>query len=71
MAISTKYGNIHIPDIGDDEPIFVLRAQDKLALPLIEIYDLLARTHGLKLESPLKRQIESFKQWSGTRKLPD
>ena len=29
MAISTKYGKIDIPNIADDEPIFVLRAQDR------------------------------------------
>ena len=27
MASSGKYGNIQIPGIGADEPVFVLRAQ--------------------------------------------
>jgi len=29
MAVSTKYGNVDIPKIGVDEPVFILRAQDK------------------------------------------
>jgi hypothetical protein len=31
MAVSTKYGKVDIPKIGGDEPVFILRAQDKLA----------------------------------------
>jgi len=31
MAVSGKYGKVSIPKIGDDEPIFILRAQDNLA----------------------------------------
>ena len=29
MAISTKYGKVDIPKIGSDEPVFILRAQDR------------------------------------------
>ena len=32
MAISGKYGRVNIPEIGADEPVFILRAQDKLAV---------------------------------------
>lgn len=32
MAIDSKYGQVSIPGIPDDEPIFVLRGQD-LATP--------------------------------------
>lgn len=31
MAISTKYGKVDIGNIGEEEPVFILRAQDKLA----------------------------------------
>jgi len=31
MALSLKYGKIDIPRINDGEPVFILRAQDKLA----------------------------------------
>ena len=37
MAISGKYGKLDIPRIGKDEPVFILRAQDKLAEMAIEI----------------------------------
>ncbi|MGB5159415.1 hypothetical protein [Desulfobacterium sp. N47] len=38
MAISGKYGKIDIPGIGADEPVFIIRAQDRLAVPAIEMY---------------------------------
>jgi hypothetical protein len=38
MAISGKYGQIDIPKIGEREPVFILRAQDLLAGPAIELY---------------------------------
>lgn len=37
MAISGKYGKVHIPKIGEKEPVFILRAQDQLAMYAIEI----------------------------------
>jgi hypothetical protein len=30
MALSAKYGKVDIPHIGGDEPVFILRAQDKI-----------------------------------------
>jgi len=38
MAISGKYGKLDIPKIGKDEPVFILRAQDRLAQGMVEIY---------------------------------
>jgi hypothetical protein len=32
MAISGKYGKLTIPNIDDNEPIFILRAQDSVIL---------------------------------------
>ena len=46
MALSGKYGRLDIPRIGVEEPVFILRAQDKLAEPAIEMYQLLAVSHG-------------------------
>jgi hypothetical protein len=46
VAISNKYGNINIPKIGDNEPVFILRAQDELAEHAIEMYRTLAASHG-------------------------
>jgi hypothetical protein len=71
MAISTKYGKVNIPKIGDNEPVFVLRAQDKLAEATIGMYKLLVASHGSKLAASLDKEMESFRKWQGTKKLPD
>jgi hypothetical protein len=71
MAISTKYGKVNIPRIGDNEPVFILRAQDKLAEPTIAMYRLLAASHGSRLAPSLDKEIDNFRQWSGSKKLPD
>jgi hypothetical protein len=71
MAISTKYGKVNIPKIGDNEPVFILRAQDKLAEAAIGMYKLLAASHGSRLAPSLDKEIESFHKWPGTKKLPD
>ena len=65
MAASGKYGKISISKIGEDEPIFVLRAQDKLALPIIEMYKILVGSHGLQISESLQKEIETFRQWRG------
>jgi len=71
MAISGKYGNVDIPKTGADEPVFILRAQDKLAEMTIEMYRLLARSHNVPLADDLQREIDAFHSWPGTKKLPD
>jgi hypothetical protein len=71
MAVSTKYGRVDIPKIGGDEPVFILRAQDKLAEATIGMYQLLTASHGSKLADSLDREMEAFRQWSGAKKLPD
>jgi hypothetical protein len=71
MALSGKYGKLNIPRIGEEEPVFILRAQDRLAEPAIEMYRLLAASHGCKLAEGLQKEVNSFRQWKGARKLPD
>ena len=71
MALSGKYGRLAIPKVGDDEPVFVLRAQDKLAETAIEMYRTLAASHGLPLAGKVQKEIDSFRQWKGSRKMPD
>jgi hypothetical protein len=71
MAVSGKYGNVSIPNVGNDEPVFILRAQDRLALAAIEMYKLLAETNDADVVSYLDNQIEVFRQWKGKRKNPD
>ena len=71
MAISGKYGQIDIPKVGGDEPVFILRAQDKLAQGVVEIYKILASSHGSKMAGQLDEEIERFRSWSGPKKMPD
>lgn len=71
MAVSTKYGKVDISRIGGDEPVFILRAQDKLAEAAIEMYRILAVSHGSKLADSLDREIQAFRKWKGPKKLPD
>ena len=71
MAQSGKYGNVDIPKVAKDEPVFILRAQDKLALPTIKMYQLMADSHGLKLAGMLRQQIDNFASWKGKSKMPD
>lgn len=74
MAIDTKYGKVAVPGIPDNEPVFILRAQDLLALPTILHYS--AMIDGLdrledRMSEGLRRVVLAFTQWPGTRKLPD
>jgi hypothetical protein len=71
MAISSKYGKLNIPKVGEDEPVFVLRAQDRLAAPTIEMYRALVASHGSSLADTLQREIDAFRQWGGPKKVPD
>ena len=71
MAISGKYGSINIPGIGEKEPVFIVRAQYKLAVTEIEMYRALAASHGSPLAVSLKKEIETFQSWKGKTKLPD
>lgn len=71
MAVSGKYGQINIGKVGKDEPIFVLRAQDMLARYAIEMYELLVSSHGCQIAKSVHKEVERFKNWDGTRKMPD
>jgi flavorubredoxin len=71
MAKSGKYGVLDIPKVGADEPVFILRAQDKLAGPAIEMYRLLAESHGSALANDLREEVRAFESWSGNKKMPD
>jgi hypothetical protein len=71
MAVSGKYGVINIPGVGEKEPVFILRAQDKLAGPAVEMYRLLAASHGSPVARAVGQEIDRFQQWNGKKKLPD
>jgi len=71
MALSGKYGKLSIPKIGEEEPVFILRAQDRLAQYAIEAYKALAASHDLPLAAGVQKEIDRFRQWAGAKKLPD
>lgn len=71
MAISGKYGKLDIPGIGADEPVFILRAQDRLAQGMVEIYRILVESHGCKMKTSLQEEIDRFRNWKGKKKMPD
>jgi len=71
MGVSGKYGRLDIPKIGADEPVFILRAQDKLAETAVEMYRLLAISHGYQRADDLQKEAEAFRTWPGLKKMPD
>ena len=70
MAYSVEYGRLVIPGIADDEPVFILRAEDKLAEPAMEMYRLLAEAHGCPIGPVVEKEILSFREWHGDKRLP-
>lgn len=71
MARSGKYGKVDIPSIGENEPVFILRAQDKLAETAIALYQALAASHEAAAARGVEGEIQRFREWEGRRKLPD
>ncbi len=71
MAISGKYGKLDIPKIAAEEPVFILRAQDILAGPVIRIYQVLVESHDRSMSPELDKSIEAFQKWAGKKKMPD
>ena len=71
MAVSGKYGKLRIPKVGDEEPVFILRAQDKLAEAAIAMYQALAASHRSKVAASVRKEIAQFKKWKGPKKIPD
>jgi hypothetical protein len=71
VAVSSKYGKVNISKIGENEPVFILRAQDELAESAIRMYQGLAVSHDSKIAESLDKEIDSFHKWQGVKKLPD
>ncbi|MEJ2588066.1 MAG: hypothetical protein P8165_10930 [Deltaproteobacteria bacterium] len=71
MAISAKYGKVDIPGIASDEPVFILRAQDRLAKTTLLMYEALVESHGANVIQGLETEIDRFRNWTGKTKLPD
>jgi hypothetical protein len=51
--------------------VFILRAQDILAGAAIQLYQVLAHSHGSPLAGKLDTEIEAFLKWPGAKKIPD
>jgi hypothetical protein len=71
MAVSGKYGKVFISKIGEEEPVFILRAQDQLPAEAIEKYTDLAIQNGLPGDESLQKEIEVFRNWRGPERMPD
>jgi hypothetical protein len=71
MAISGKYGKVEIPKVGENERVFIFRAQDQLAAAAIELHRALVVTHGASLADSLQKEIDAFRSWPGRKKIPD
>ena len=71
MAISGKYGRVDIAGIDEDEPVFILRAKDKLAAPAMEMYRELAKSHLAPVIAGLDEEIDRFQDWTGLKEMPD
>ena len=71
MAVSGKYGKLDILNNGEDEPVFILRARDKLAEPALVMYETLASSHGAAVTKGLTNEIEHFRNSEGKKRLPD
>lgn len=58
---------------ADDEPLFVIRAQDKLAPTAIKIYIMLLEANGANTHKIIeaKASLSAFEKWEGPKKLPD
>lgn len=41
-----RKGKLNIPNVDENEPVFILRAQDKLAEAAVEMYRALAESYG-------------------------
>lgn len=71
MAVSGKYGSITVPNIPEDEPVFIFRAQDLLTIPILEAYKTLLTIHGSPLAENIEKEILRFREWERKRKIPD
>ena len=71
MARDTKYKDVNVMGIPEDEPIFVLRAQDVFAVVVLKFYQGLRDSSGdAGGVNDLDYTISEFIHWH-TKKIPD
>ncbi len=70
--LRTDYDRIQDPfgKIGEDEPVFLLRAQDLLFESMLDQYTRLCRNSGLtELAAFIEAQRPAIREWRGTHKV--
>ena len=75
MGTDLKYGKVTTEhgNIPDDEPVFVLRAQDVVAIPTLQDYHDAAAKLGCheRFLTDVREAKVRFHRWNAVRKLPD
>lgn len=76
MANALKYGMVEIPGIPENEPVFVLRAQDALSLPIIAEYRKLCMGAGcnaphMEAVDRVHRSFRQYQNGDNRVKVPD
>lgn len=68
MAQDRKYGQVEVPGIPDDEPIFILRAQDKSTPQVINQYADTSLTNGSPSEhaAAARRIATDMRDWQAS-----
>ncbi len=73
MAKESKYGNVTVEkgNIPADEPVFLFRAQDKLASMVIRHYaDMRQRDGDAEAASRIRKEADAMDKWP-VKKDPD
>jgi hypothetical protein len=72
MALDRKYGQVSVPGIPEDEPIFILRGQDSIAYAAIMQYAALCESAGTAPEhvEHARKSADVLSYWP-VKKLPD
>jgi hypothetical protein len=64
VALDSKYGQLDIPNIGADEPVFILRARDELALGVLDEYIFFADEYASpEVAAAVVETKEQFATW--------
>lgn len=68
MAHETKYGQIEVPGVPADEPVFVFRARDVHALDVLKFYKGRCTDGGSPAEhlSGIQQAIDRVAGWQAT-----
>ncbi len=69
MAVDAKYGQVEIPGIPEDEPVFIIRAKDVAALDAIMDYFIDAKAQGAEFTPEHENEaLQPFLEWRNSHK---